>query len=162
MNKDLSLEEISYFMSLAIQEAKKAAKKNEVPVGAIIVDENKNIISKGFNQVESKKNPLKHAEIVAIEKALKKTKEKYLFNKSIFVTLEPCSLCATAISFVKIKNLYFAANDEKGGAIINGVKLYENQKNLYKPNCKYGYYEKDAGKMLKDFFKDKRKSNPTP
>lgn len=162
MNKDLSHEEISYFISLAIQEAKEAAKKDEVPVGAIIVDENKNIISKGFNQVESKKNPLKHAEIVAIEKALKKTKEKYLFNTSIFVTLEPCPLCATAISFVKIKNLYFAASDEKGGAVINGVKLYENQKNLYKPNCKYGFYEKDAGKMLKDFFKDKRKSKPTP
>ncbi len=156
MEKQLSQQDINYFMNLAILEAKKAAKKGEVPVGAIIIDKNKNIISKGYNQVERKKNPLKHAEIIAIEKAVKKINEKYLFDTSIFVTLEPCPLCACAISFAKIKNLYFAANDEKGGAVINGVKLYDTQKNLYKPNYNH-HLCKEASKMLKDFFKDKRK-----
>ena len=162
MNKDLSQEEINYFMNLAILEAKKAFKNDEVPVGAVIIDKNKNIIAKAYNQVEKKKNPILHAEIIAINKALKKINEKYLFDASIFTTLEPCPLCASAISFSKIKNIYFSAPDEKGGAVVNGVKLYNTQKNLYKPNYNYGYFEKDTSKILKDFFKSKRKSKPTP
>ena len=158
MNQNLSQEEINYFMNLAILEAKKALQNDEVPVGAVIIDKNKNIIAKGYNQVEKKKNPILHAEIIAINKALKKINEKYLFETSIFITLEPCPLCASAISCAKIKNIYFSTPDEKGGAVINGIKLYNTQKNLFKPNCKYNYFEKDTCKMLKDFFKSKRKS----
>ena len=157
MIKKLSQTDITYFMKLAIAEAKKALKNDEVPVGAVIIDKNKNIIAKGYNQVQKKQNPMKHAEIIAIEKALKKINEKYLFDASIFVTLEPCPLCASAISFAKIKNLYFGASDEKGGAIVNGVKLYNNQKNLYKPTYFHGYFETEISNMLKDFFKNKRK-----
>ena len=158
MIEKLSQTDINYFMKLAIAEAKKALKNDEVPVGAVIIDKNKNIIAKGYNQVQKKQNTMKHAEIIAIEKALKKIKEKYLFDASIFVTLEPCPLCATAISFAKIKNLYFGASDEKGGAIVNEVKLYNNQKNLYKPACYHGYFETEISNMLKDFFKNKRKN----
>lgn len=158
MDTNLSQKEIDYFMKLAVNEAKKALKNDEVPVGALIIDKDKNIIAKGYNQIEKKQNPLKHAEIIAINKALKKTKEKYLFDTSIFITLEPCPLCATAISFAKIKNIYFGASDIKGGAVINGIQLYDKQKNLYKPTYSCGYLEKQASKMLKDFFKNKRKT----
>ncbi len=155
-NKDLIHKNINKYMKIAIQEAKKAYNKAEVPVGAVIVSDTGNIISKSYNKVEMAKNPLYHAEILAITKACKKLNQKYLNNCSIFITLEPCPMCATAISLAKIQNIYFSSMDEKGGAIINSIQLYKNAKNLYKPNIFSGFLEIETSELLKNFFKELR------
>ena len=156
-NKDLIDKNLKKYMKIAFSEAKKAFDKGEVPIGAVIVSETGKIIAKAHNLTETKKNPLCHAEILAIQKACKKINEKYLMNCSIFITLEPCPMCATAISLAKIKNIYFASTDEKGGAIVNGIKVYENAKNLYKPKVFYGYLKEESSEILKKFFKNLRK-----
>lgn len=157
-NKDLIHKKINKYMNLALSEALKAYSKKEVPIGAVIVSSDNKILAKAYNLVESKKNPLCHAEILAIEKACKKINEKYLMGASIFVTLEPCPMCAMAISLAKIKNVYFASLDKKGGAVINGIKLYDSASNLFKPNVFYGIKDEEASKLLKNFFQELRKN----
>ncbi len=156
-NKDLIDKNFQKYMKIAFLEAKKAFDKAEVPIGAVIVSKDGKVISKAHNLTETKKNSLCHAEILAIQKACKKLNEKYLMDCSIFVTLEPCPMCATAISLAKIKNVYFSTVDEKGGAVVNGVKIYENMKNLYKPTVNYGYLKEESSELLKKFFKNLRK-----
>ena len=136
-------------MKLAIDEAKKSLIKNEVPVGAIIVDKNNNIISKAHNRVEEKKNPLFHAEKIAIDKALSKTKKKFLDNCDIWVTLKPCQMCLGIIKLVRIKRLYYGANDPNETFI-------QNNNSLYNKVCSeiYGGIEEDeCSKLLNIFFK---------
>ena len=156
-NKDLIDKNFEKYMKIAFSEAKKAFDKDEVPIGAVIISKNGEVISKAHNLTQLKKNPLCHAEILAIQKACKKLNEKYLMDCSIFITLEPCPMCATAISLAKIKNVYFASLDVKGGAIINGIKLYETAKNLYKPKVFYGCLDGESSELLKKFFKKLRK-----
>ena len=134
------------FMQLALNEAKKCSRKKEIPVGAIIVDEFKNIISKGYNKVEEKNNPLFHAEKIAIDKALLKTKKRYLDNCDIWVTLQPCEMCMGMIKQVRIKRLYYGAsipNDSIKNKINNRVcsEIYS------------GIREDECSKLIKDFFK---------
>ncbi|MGN0929913.1 MAG: nucleoside deaminase [Alphaproteobacteria bacterium] len=157
-NKDLIHKNKLKFMKMAYKEAQKAFAKDEVPIGCIIVDKTGNVLAKSHNQVEKKNNATLHAELVAIQKATKKVGEKYLMNTSIFITLEPCPMCATAISLAKIKNVYIGAEDKKGGAILNGIKLYQNAKNLYKPNIYTNILNEDCSQILKDFFKIVRNS----
>ena len=157
-NKDLIFEKRFEYMNLALREAKKAFDVNEVPVGAVIISPNGKVLAKAYNLVETKKNVLNHAEILAIQKAIRKCGEKYLMGCSIFVTLEPCYMCAAAISLAKIRNLYFAGYDEKGGAVVNGLKIYDNVKNLFKPNVFSGIYEEKSREMLKSFFGNVRES----
>ena len=102
------------YMELAIEEAKKARILNEVPVGAVLVDEkNDQVISANHNEMLMQNNAIKHAEIVVIEQACKLRKSKYLLDTLIYVTLEPCAMCAAAISEVRIKKVFFGAYDEK-------------------------------------------------
>lgn len=137
-----------------IEEAKKAYKKDEVPVGALIV-RNGEIISKGHNQRITKNNALYHAEIVAIEKACKKLKSWRLDDCEIWVSLEPCVMCAGAIMQSRIKKVYFLAQDEKGGAVISKYRLFDDNKLPFK--VKYEYIPvKEASDILKRFFKEKR------
>ena len=103
-------------MNQAFVCAQRAFSHDDVPIGAVIVHNNK-IIARGENQVQQKKNPTLHAEIVAINRACKKLGTKFLDECDIYVTLEPCAMCATAISFARIRNIYFAASDPKGGGI---------------------------------------------
>ena len=102
-------------MNIAIKEAKKCKKYNDVPVGAVIVDNNNKIISRGYNSVEKKNNSILHAEKIAIDKALRKTKKKYLDDCNIWVTLEPCMMCLGLIKLTRIKRLYFGAPDKNKG-----------------------------------------------
>lgn len=155
-NKDLIHKNKLKFMKLAYKEAQKAFSEQEVPVGCIIIDENGKILAKSHNRVEKKSDATLHAELVAIKKAVKKTNEKYLMGASIFVTLEPCVMCAAAISLAKIKNVYIGAEDKKGGAILNGVKLFENTTNLYKPNVYSNILNEECSEILKLFFKNLR------
>ena len=145
------------FMNQAFLLAKKAQLHDDVPIGAVIVKDGK-IIARGENKVQKSKNPTLHAEIVAINKACKKLGVKFLDGCDIYVTLEPCSMCATAISFARINNIYFAATDEKGGGITSNAKIFENDKHLWKPKIhQIPEYADESAIMLKDFFKKQRK-----
>jgi len=147
---------INYFMSVANEEAKKAYILDEVPVGAILVDNLTNsIISSAHNQVFKQKNPIKHAEIILIENACKKKNSNYLVNTSIFVTLEPCAMCAAAISEARIDNIYFGAYDEKKGSLESIMKIY-NTRNFFVPEIYGGINEIESSEILKKFFKQKR------
>jgi len=146
-------------MKLAMIEASKAYRKDEVPVGAVIVERRTGkIIAKTHNLVQKRKSTLAHAEILAIEKACKKLKKKYLFDCDLYVTLEPCTMCTGAISNAKIGHLYFGAEDQKTGAVINGIKFFNKKTCTHKPLITHGLMENESSKLLKDFFRTKRKS----
>ena len=147
------------FMNQAFISAKRAFDHDDVPIGAVIVRDGK-IIARGENQVQKSKNPTLHAEIVAINRACKKLGTKFLDDCDIYITLEPCSMCATAISFARIKNIYFAATDKKGGGITSNAKVFENDKHLWKPNVvQTPEYAEESAKLLKSFFEELRKKS---
>ena len=147
---------INYLMNLVIKEAKKAYKSDEIPVGSLIIENKTNlVISSAHNEVIKRNNAIKHAEILAIEKACRKRKSKYLSDTSIFITLEPCAMCAAAISEVKIENIYFGAYDEKKGSLESIMKIYNN-KNYFVPQIYGGINEIKCSQILKNFFKNKR------
>ena len=149
------------FMNQAFLLSKKALSHDDVPIGAIIVKDGK-IIARGENRVQKSKNPTLHAEIVAINRACKKLGTKFLDGCDLYVTLEPCAMCATAISFARIKNIYFAATDEKGGGITANAKIFENDKHLWKPNViQISEYAEQSSKMLREFFQKQRNKKDT-
>ena len=141
-------------MSLAIREAIKARKKNEVPVGAIIVDGCGNVIAKAHNLVETRNDSTCHAEKLVIEKALKITGQKFLNDCDLWVTLEPCVMCAGIIKQTRIRRLYYGAEDKKGGAVDNGVKVFSDNKT--KIEIYSGFSATQSERLLKDFFHDIR------
>lgn len=144
-------------MNQAITCARRAFLHDDVPIGAVIVRDGK-IIARGENQVQLRKNPTLHAEIVAINRACKKLGTKFLDNCDIYVSLEPCAMCATAISFARIKNVYFAATDEKGGCITSNSRIYETDKHLWKPDVhQMPEFADVSAQMLRDFFRVRRK-----
>tara|TARA_B100001123_G_C15144011_1_gene960776 strand:+ start:351 stop:809 length:459 start_codon:yes stop_codon:yes gene_type:complete len=145
------------YMDLAIKHAKKGALVNEVPIAALLVDENKQkIYSIRHNEIFEKKNPLKHAEILVINDACRIKKTRYLTDLVIFVTLEPCAMCAAAISEARIKKVYFGAYDEKKGAIESKLNIFSNS-SYFIPQVYGGIREQKCSKLLKDFFKKQRK-----
>lgn len=147
------------FMNQAILCAHRAMQHDDVPIGAIIVRDGK-IIARGENRVQQKQNPTLHAEIVAINRACKKLGTKFLDDCDIYVSLEPCAMCATAISFARIKNIYFAATDEKGGGITSNARIFDTDKHLWKPNIhQIPEYANESAKMLRDFFRIRREQS---
>ncbi len=150
---------IDFYMNLAIKKAEEALNYDEVPVGAVLINENNNqIISSRHNEITAQNNPLKHAEMLVIEDAFKIIKTKFLENTVIFSTLEPCFLCASAISEARIKKIYFGAYDEKKGALENNTKIFNNNK-YYKPQVYGGINEEKCSMLLKEFFIKKRNLN---
>lgn len=143
------------FMDLALCEAKKAFDSDEVPVGAIIVKDNK-IIASAHNIMKSSKNQTNHAEKVAIDIACNVLNVGYLTECDIYVTLEPCAMCAAAISLAKIRRLYIGALDEKGGAIYHNSKLFYNCGLSHIPEHYWGFNERECQDLMIDFFKRKR------
>ncbi len=137
-------------MSIAIKEAIKARKKNEVPVGAIIVDGCGNVIAKAHNLVETRNDPTCHAEKLVIEKALKITGKRFLNDCDIWVTLEPCVMCAGLIKQTRIRGLYYGAEDKKGGAVDNGVRVFSDNKTSIEIYS--GFSATQSERLLKDFF----------
>lgn len=145
------------YMQKALKLAQTAAQKDEVPVGAIVVNpENGEIVAKAYNQSAHNGDATAHAEILVIRKACRKLKQTRLWGLDIYVTLEPCAMCAAAISFARIRKLCFAAADIKGGAVINGVKFYDNPTCHHKPEIEYGLLAEESAALLKEFFKNKR------
>jgi len=142
------------YMKIALIEAKKSIKYGDVPVGAIIVRNDK-IIAKAYNKKEKSKNAIKHAEIIAIEKACKKLKTWYLNDCDLYVTLEPCLMCCGAIIQSRIKNVYYSTESKKFGYVESISELF-NDKNNHIPKAYVGLEKEQSVKLLTDFFKDKR------
>ena len=143
------------FMMHAINLAKIAFNKNEVPVGAIVVKDGE-IIGKGFNQVISKNSIASHAEINAINDASETLKNYRLNNCDMYVTLEPCHMCAKAIVDARMNHVYFAAREPKTGAIESIDKFFEKSHLNHKVNSSGGYLEGESSKLLKEFFHSRR------
>lgn len=146
-----------FFMREALRLASKAAKKGEVPVGAVVVADGK-IIGKGYNKREKSKNALLHAEMIAIDKACRKKGGWRLFGTTLYVSLEPCPMCAGAAMNARIDKIVYGAKDEKFGAIESVVSLYEHSFN-HKPETVGGVLEEESVALLKSFFKSLRERN---
>ena len=143
------------FMKYALTLAKQSANEGEVPVGAIVVCDGK-IVGEGRNRREVVKNALHHAEIEAIDNACKNLGGWRLWKCDLYVTLEPCPMCAGAIINSRIRNVYFGAKDEKNGAVISAAQLFD-MNFTHKPDYEGGIMGEECAKILSDFFKDLRK-----
>lgn len=145
------------FMKLALDCAEQAASSGGTPVGAVIIDSNTNtILAQTYNQVENLLNPTAHAEILAIEKACQIIGNHRLTQCDLYVTLEPCTMCAAAIAQARIRRLYFGAYDLKAGAVDNGVRFFYHKSCNHTPEVYGGIMEKEANILLTEFFKNKR------
>ena len=143
------------YMLEAIKEAKKAEKIDEVPIGAVIVLNDK-IIARGYNQRESKFDPTLHAEIVAIRKACKKLQNWRLVGATMYVTIEPCSMCAGTLLWTRVDRIVYGAKDPKGGAIESSLKLFESPNINHHPEINGGVLEEECSSIVKLFFRKKR------
>ena len=144
-------------MKQALILANRAFAHDDVPIGAVIVRDGK-IIARGENRVQLKRNPTLHAEIVAINNACRKLGQKFLDDCDIYVSLEPCAMCATAISFARIRHIYFAATDVKGGGITANARIFDNDKHLWHPEItQMPEYADESAKLLREFFALRRK-----
>ena len=143
-------------MQLAFEQAQKAQTLGEVPIGAIVVAPDGQVIGEGFNRRELDQDATQHAEMIAIRQACLKLGTWRLIDCSLFVTLEPCPMCAGAIINSRIKNVYFGALDPKAGAAGSVVNLFEVAKFNHHPNVIRGLYREEASQMLKSFFKEIR------
>lgn len=152
------MDDHNLFMGLALELAITAFENNEVPVGAIIVErQSSKVLAAYGNQMRQNHSSLAHAEMLALQKAMAIIKNERLTGCDMYVSLEPCPMCAQAISFARIERLYFAAEDKKSGGVINGPKIFESSSCHHQPNINQGLMENESSKLLKDFFKSKRK-----
>jgi tRNA(adenine34) deaminase len=143
------------YMALALDEARAAAARGEVPVGAVIVRDGRVLASAG-NRTLERADPTAHAELLAIRAACQEASSERLPGADLYVTLEPCPMCAAAMSFARIRRLYFAAADEKGGAVENGVRLFASPTCHHAPDVYSGIAEVEAAALLTAFFRDRR------
>ena len=152
-----SFDHENLFMGLAIELARAAYDDDEVPVGAVIVQKRNNeVISAFSNQMRKQRSSIAHAEMLAIQKANKIIDNERLIGCEMFVSLEPCPMCAYAISISRLDVLHFAAEDPKGGGVIHGPKIFESSSCHHKPEVKYGLMADESSKLLRSFFKSKR------
>lgn len=142
-------------MALALAEAQSAAARGEVPVGAVLANGDTVVASAG-NRTRELNDPTAHAEMLAIREASQKLSAERLTDLDLYVTLEPCTMCAGAISFARIRRLYFGAVDEKGGAVVNGVRFFSAPTCHHVPEIYSGIAESEAAALLKDFFQARR------
>jgi tRNA(adenine34) deaminase len=143
-------------MSLALAEAQDAGARGEVPVGCVIVDSSGDIVAKAGNRTLEWHDPTAHAELIAIRAAAAKLGSDRLSGCDLFVTLEPCAMCAAAMSFARIRRLYFGAGDAKMGAVEHGPRFFAQATCHHRPEVYGGIGESEAGQLLIQFFKDRR------
>jgi tRNA(adenine34) deaminase len=143
------------FMEIALGEARAAGARGEVPVGAVIVREGNLVVSAG-NRTREMNDPTAHAEVLAIRAACQVLETERLTGCDLYVTLEPCAMCAGAISFARLGRLYFGAADLKGGAVENGPRFFSQQTCHHAPDVYSGIQDEEAAIILRDFFKSKR------
>jgi tRNA(Arg) A34 adenosine deaminase TadA len=142
-------------MTLALAEARAAGARGEVPVGAAVIREGQVLASAGNRTLELK-DPTAHAEMLALRLACEEIGSERLIGCDLYVTLEPCPMCAAAISFARIRRLYFGASDPKGGAVENGVRLYASPTCHHAPEVYGGLSGSEAALLLRDFFQARR------
>lgn len=141
---------------MALEEARLAADAGEVPIGAVIVSPQGELLARAGNRVVGPKDPTGHAELIAIREAAQKFGSERLEGCSIFVTLEPCAMCAQAIAFARIARVYYGAEDEKGGGITVGARIYDQPTTHHRPEVYGSILEKESAQLLRDFFKKRR------
>lgn len=144
------------FMALALAEAKNAALRDEVPIGAVLVDAHGTILSCTSNRTIELSDPTAHAEILAIRAACLAANSQRIPHCDLYITLEPCAMCAAAISFARIRRVIFAAPDPKGGGILHGGKFFSQPTCHHRPAISNGLMAQDSAEMLTGFFKGKR------
>jgi tRNA(adenine34) deaminase len=143
------------FMDEALAQARAASAAGEVPIGCVIVRADA-IVARAFNRTLLDRDPTAHAEMLAVRAAAAALGSERLVDCDLYVTLEPCAMCAAAISFARIRRLYYGAADEKGGAVEYGVRFYASPTCHHRPEVYGGISEGEAAKLLKDFFKERR------
>jgi len=147
---------MSGYMELALEQARIAASADEVPVGAVLVDASGAVLAATHNRVERDKDPTAHAEMLAIRQAAAARGDTRLPDCDLYVTLEPCPMCATAISFARLRRVYWGASDPKGGGIENGPRIFAQATCHHRPELFGGMAETEAAALLRDFFKARR------
>jgi tRNA(adenine34) deaminase len=143
------------FMQLALEEARAAAERGEVPVGCVVVREGE-VIARAGNRTIVDRDPTAHAEVLAIRQAAAALGSERLATCDLYVTLEPCAMCAAAISFARIRRLYFGASDPKGGAVEDGVRFFSAATCNHRPEVYGGLNETACAALLKEFFQARR------
>ena len=143
------------FMDIALREAQSAAARGEVPVGAVVVRDSVVLAAAGNRTLELR-DPTAHAEILAIRAAAEKVGSERLIDCDLYVSLEPCAMCAGAISFARLRRLYYGAADEKGGAVEHNVRFFASPGCHHAPEVYSGIGESEAGRLLKLFFAERR------
>jgi tRNA(Arg) A34 adenosine deaminase TadA len=145
------------FMELALAEADRAARRGEVPVGAVLVDgAGGTILAAAGNRVQELGDPTAHAEMLVIREAAKTVGAPRLTGCELYVTLEPCAMCATAISLARLRRLYFGAYDPKGGGVEHGARVFAQPTCHHRPEVYGGLHENQAGALLRAFFGERR------
>ncbi|WP_420959542.1 nucleoside deaminase [Brucella sp. IR073] len=145
-------------MEIALAEARAAAQRGEVPVGAVVMRDGE-ILARAGNRTRELNDPTAHAEVLVIREACAKLDDERLIGCDLYVTLEPCAMCAAAISFARIRRLYYGASDEKGGGVEHGARFYAQPTCHHAPEVYTGFSEREAKALLKDFFRGKRDGN---
>ena len=143
------------YMQLALDEARAAQARGEVPVGCTIVRDS-DVIARAGNRTLADRDPTAHAELIALREAAKALGSERLTGCDLYVTLEPCTMCAAAISFARIRRLYFGAADPKGGAVEHGVRFFAAPTCHHRPEVYGGIAERESAELLKGFFADRR------
>jgi len=143
------------FMDLALEQAENAEKAGEVPIGCVIVRDNA-VIARAGNRTLTDRDPTAHAEILALREAARQLGSERLIDCDLYVTLEPCTMCAAAISFARIRRLYYGAADPKGGAVDSGVRFFATPTCHHAPDVYPSVGENKAAAMLREFFKARR------
>lgn len=142
-------------MDLALTEARAAAKRGEVPVGAVLVKDGK-VLAQAGNRTRELNDPTAHAEVLVIRVACTMLDDERLTGCDLYVTLEPCTMCAAAISFARIRRLYYGAQDMKGGGVENGARFFAQPTCHHAPEVYSGFQEQEAEIILKEFFRARR------
>jgi tRNA(Arg) A34 adenosine deaminase TadA len=142
-------------MAIALEEAHAAGARGEVPVGAVVVRGGQ-VIARAGNRTREFADPTAHAEMLAIRAACAALSSERLDDADLFVTLEPCAMCAGAISFARVRRLYFGAPDEKGGAVVSGPRFFSQPTCHHAPDIYSGFGERESAELLKGFFRERR------
>ena len=143
-------------MQRALALARQAAERGEVPIGCVIVDASGAVLAEAANRTETDKDPTAHAELLAIRMAAAKAGTPRLPECDLYVTLEPCPMCAQAIAFARLRRVYYGASDPKGGGIENGPRIFAQPTCHHRPEVYGGIAESEAGELLKNFFRERR------
>lgn len=143
-------------MNVALEEAAKALERGEVPIGAVIVENFGNIVARAGNETRARLDPSAHAEVLAIREACTVLKTERLVNCDMYVTLEPCAMCAALIANARIRRIYFAASDPKSGGIQQGARIFDRKQTHHVPEIYSGIGEEKAAELLRNFFSKKR------